>query len=148
MRVHHMVLMILGLIITNGSQDITVYMNAMAECDCGLTGADPSLVLPTWRIVFRSDDGSVISNDTINGLDIDNRLINGLQWLPDLTSGDNNGTNSKLLVGPVNITHNQSSYQCIFARARQSDLKSSVGIMTVVGKATIHIGTAKINKRH
>ena len=67
--------------------------------------------------------------------------------MPDLTSGDNNGTNSKLLVVPVNITHNQSSYQCIFARG-QSDLISSVGMMTVVGKATIHIGTAKINKHH
>ena len=39
--------------------------------------------------------------------------INGLQWVPDLTSGDNNATNSKLVVGPVNMTHNQSSYQCV-----------------------------------
>ena len=138
---------IVGFIITNGPQDTTVCMNAVAECNCGFTGINPDFVVPSWRIVFRSDDDSIISNDTIDGLNINDGLINGLQWLPDLTSGDNNGTNSKLLVGPVNITHNQSSYQCIFPRG-QSNLISSVGIMTVVGKATIHIGTAKINKRH
>ena len=38
-------------------------------------------------------------------------------YLIDLTSGDNNATNSKLLVGPVNMSHNQSSYQCIFTIA-------------------------------
>ena len=60
--------------------------------------------------------------------------INGLQWVPDLTSGDNNATNSKLLVGPVNMTHNQSSYQCIFHRGQGGSFKSSVGTITVVGK--------------
>ena len=139
--VHHVVLMILGLIITNGPHNTTVRMNAMAECDCGFTGADPNFVLPNWRIVFRSDDGSVISNDTINGLGISNRLINGLQWMPDLTSGDNNSPNSKLLVGPVNMTHNQSSYQCIFTRGQGDTIISSVGTMTVVGKTTIATGT-------
>ena len=128
--------MILGFIITNGPQDTTVCMNAMAECDCGFTGTDPNFAVPNWRIVFRSVDGSVISNDTINGFDILNRLINGLQWLPDLTSGDNNAPNSKLLVGPVNMTHNQSSYQCIFAIVSGSAI-SSMGTMTVVGKTTL-----------
>ena len=128
--------MILGFSITNGPQDTTVCMNDMVEIYCGFTGINPSFVVPDWRIVFRSDDGNVISNDTIDGLDITNRLINGLQWLPDLTSGDNNGTNSKLLVGPVNMTHNQSSYQCIFATVSGS-VVSSVGTMTVVGKTII-----------
>ena len=131
-----MVLMILGFSITNGPQDTTVCMNAVAECNCGFTGINPDFAVPNWRIVFRSDDGSVISNDTISGFDILNRLINGLQWLPDLTSGDNNGTNSKLLVGPVNMTHNQSSYQCSFALVGGS-VVSSVGTITVVGKTTI-----------
>ena len=109
-------------------------MNAMAECYCGFTGASPNFVVPDWRIVFRSDDGSIISNDTIAGSDISNESINGLQWVPDLTSGDNNATNSKLLVGPVNMTHNQSSYQCIFTRGQGGSVISSVGIITVVGK--------------
>ena len=131
-----MVLMILGCSIINGPQDTTVCMNAMAECDCGFTGTDPHFAVPNWRIVFRSDDGRVISNDTINGLDITNRVINGLQWLPDLTSGDNNSPNIELLVGPVNMTHNQSSYQCLFQTVSGSVI-SSVGTMTVVGKTTV-----------
>ena len=105
----------------------------MAECYCGFTGASPNFVVPNWRIIFRSDDGSVISNDTIDAVDIINGHINGLQWVPDLTSGDNNATNSKLLVGPVNMTHNQSSYQCSFATVGGSVI-SSVGTITVVGK--------------
>ena len=88
-------------------------MNTIAECDCGFTGVNPYFVIPDWRIVLTSDDGSIISNNTIDGDDIDNGLINGLQWIPDLTSGNDNAPNSKLLVGPVNMTHNQSSYQCI-----------------------------------
>ena len=131
-----MALIIVGFIITNGPQDTTVCMNAMAECYCGFTGVNPNLAIPNWRIVFRSDNGSIISNDTINGLDIARGLINDLQWLPDLTSGNNNSPNSKLLVGPVNMTHNQSSYQCVFELINDSVI-SSVGIMTVVGKTTI-----------
>ena len=115
-------------------------MNNIAECDCGFTGVDPYLAIPNWRIVFRSDDGSIISNNTIDGDDIDDRLINGLQWIPDLTSGDDNAPNSKLLVGPVNMTHNQSSYQCILNLIRSDTIISSVGTMTVVGKTTIYLG--------
>ena len=134
-------MVLIGFTITNGPQDTTVCMNTIAEVYCGFTGTDPTLALPNWRIVFRNDDGSIISNDTISndtidGEDILNRFMNGLQWFPDLTSGDNNATNSKLLVGPVNMTYNQSSYQCIFPRIGGSVI-SSVGTMTVVGKATV-----------
>ena len=89
-------------------------MNTMAECYCGFTEANPDCVVPDWRIVFRNDNGNIVSNDTVDGVEIVSRLINGLRWVPGLTSGDNNATDSKLLVGPVNMTHNQSSYQCIF----------------------------------
>ena len=129
-------MVLIGFTITNGPQDTTVCMNTIAEVYCGFTGIDPNFAVPNWRIVFRNDDGSIISNDTINGENILNRFINGLQWFPDLTSGDNNGTNSKLLVGPVNMTHNQSSYQCIFSRVGGSVI-SSVGTMTVVGKTIV-----------
>ena len=97
---------IAGINITNGPQDTTVCISAMAKCDCGFTGINPEFFVPDWRIIFRSDDGSIISNNTYNRDDI--IRLNGLQWIPDVTSGDNNGTNSKLLVGPVNMTHNQS----------------------------------------
>ena len=105
-------------------------MNAIAECDCGFTGASPFTAVPGWRIILRDDDGSVVSNVIHNGIDIVNRHINGLQWSPDLT----NASNSKLLVGPVNKTHNQSSYQCIFATLSGSVI-SSVGTLTVVSKS-------------
>ena len=133
-----------GFKITNGPQDTTVCINVMAECYCGFTGTDPFVALPNWRIVFRNDDGSIISNDILNGDDIFNGLIDGLQWVADLTSGDNNATNSKLLVGPVNMTHNQSSYQCIFPRVGGSVI-SSVGTMTVVGKAIVQAINIIIN---
>ena len=131
-----------GFYITNGPQDAIVCINAIAECHCGFTGANPVFAVPNWRIAFRNDNGSIISIDTIDGRDIINRSIHGLQWVPDLTSGDNNATNSKLLVGPVNMTHNQSSYQCIFTIVSSNVLKSvmsSVGTMTVVGKQPIYI---------
>ena len=118
-------------------------MNAIAECDCGFSGASPYTTLPSWRIILRNDDGSVVSNVTHNGIDIVDRHINGLQWLPDETSGDNTSPNSKLLVGPVNKTHNQSSYQCIFVTTRGSII-SSVGIITVVGKANNDYSNTKI----
>ena len=122
-----------AIIITNGPQDTTVCMNAIAECDCGFSGANPDHVFPDWIIIYRSDTGSVISNFTVDSTDIVHRPKNGLQWSPDLTSGDNNAPNSKLLVGPVNKTHNQSSYQCIF-QTYSDVISSSVGTMTVVGK--------------
>ena len=137
-----------GFVITNGPQDMTVCINTMAECYCGFTGANPTFAIPDWRIVFRSDNGSIVSNDTVDGDGIVNRLINGLQWVPDLTSGEFNGTNSKLLVGTVNMTHNQSSYQCIFTMSQGVSIISSVGTMTVVGKTAIYssyVETAKLS---
>ena len=111
-------------------------MNATAECDCGFSGVSPHATIPSWRIILRNDDGSVVSTVTHNGFDIAHGHINGLQWSPDLTSGDNNSPNSKLLVGPVNKTHNQSSYQCIVATLSGAII-SSIGTLTVMGKNSI-----------
>ena len=125
--------MLIGLSITNGPQDTTVCMNAIAECNCGFSGASPATTVPSWRIILRNDDGSVVSNVTHSGLDIVLGHINNLQWLFDETSGDNIAPNSRLLVGPVNKTHNQSSYQCVIPTIR-SLIISSVGTITIVGK--------------
>ena len=119
--------------ITDGPQDTTMCINTMAYCDCGFTGANPVRVFPDWRIIYRSDNGNIVRNFTVYAKGI-TQPMNGLQWLPDLTSGDNNATNSKLLVGPVKKTHNQSSYQCIFTSPFSDDIISSTGTMTVVGK--------------
>ena len=49
--------------------------------------------------------------------------------------------NSRLVFGPVSITHNQSSYQCVFRISeiingliQRQIVKSSVGTLTVFGK--------------
>ena len=68
-------MVLVGFIITNGPEDTTVCMNAIAEFYCGFTGTDPNFAIPNWRIVFRNDDGSTISNDIFNGEDILNRSI-------------------------------------------------------------------------
>ena len=112
-------------------------MYAMAPCDCGFTGASPYSAIPDWNITFRSDTGSVISNGIIEGEDISLLHINGLRWLPDTRSGILNATNSQLLVGPINMTHDRSSYQCMFTILREGSFNtvmSSVGTMTVLGK--------------
>jgi len=134
------------IVIINGPQDATVCMNVMATFNCGFNGSNPFSVYPNWRIVFRSDNGSIISNDTIFGYQISLGHINGLRWLPDLTSGDNYVPNSKLLVGPVNMTHNQSSYQCSIPIHGNIPITSSIGIMTVVGKTSVVTLIIKFNK--
>ena len=61
--------------------------------------------------------------------------VSGLEWVPDTNSGVDDATNSKLLFGPVNNIHNQSSFQCIFVTSRNEVITaSSVGTITVVGK--------------
>ena len=95
--------MYVDIAIVDGPQDITVCMNATAAMNCGYTGADPDNVIPNWSIVLRSDNDR-INNISHRGIDIFEGKINGLQWVPDLTSGYNTAPNSKLLVGPVNKT--------------------------------------------
>ena len=116
---------------------MTVCINTLAKINCGFTGASPGGTIPDWRIVYRNDSGSVINNDTIDGNDILLQRINGLQWVADFDSGILNAPNSHLLVGPVNMTLNQSSYQCMFTINERgggtNTIMSSVGTMTVVG---------------
>ena len=117
---------------------MTVCINTVAEINCGFSGASPSTVIPDWRIVYRSDNGSVISNVTIDGGHISSQLISGLQWVADFNGGILSAPNSKLLVGPVNMTHNQSLYQCMFTINERgggsNTVMSNVGTMTVLGK--------------
>ena len=104
--------------------------------NCGYAGTNlnPNLTVPNWRIFWKNDDGDVVSNVTYNGIDIAHGNINGLQLLHDdydLTSGNYTAI---LLVGPVNKTHNQSSYQCCLFVTSHGDVTSNVGTITV-GKA-------------
>ena len=123
---------IVALEITNGPMDTTVCTGSVANISCGFINGDPYIAVPNWRIVRRSDDGSVISNMTVNGLDIIRNTNDGLEWVADLTSGVNMSPNSRLLVGPVDETYNQSSYQCIF-NLISGAVESSIGALTVTG---------------
>ena len=112
----------------------------MAECTCGFEGDDPRTTIPDWIIVTRATNGSLISNRTFDGVEIVVNRHPGLRW----QVGQLNATsapNSGLLIGPVDLTHNQSSYQCVFTINQLVNgliqiqiVKSIVGTMTVVGK--------------
>ena len=123
---------IVALEITNGPMDATVCTGSVVNISCGFINGDPNNVVPDWRIVRRRDDGSVISNMIVNGVDIINNNNDDLEWGADLTSGVNMSPNSRLVVGPVNETYNQSSYQCIFTTISGA-VESSIGTLTVAG---------------
>ena len=123
---------IVALEITNGPMDTTVCTGSVVNISCGFINGDPNIVVPDWEIVRRSDDGNVISNMTITGRNIINNDNDGLEWVADTTSGVNMSPNSRLVVGPVDETYNQSSYQCIFTII-SGDIESSIGTLTVVG---------------
>ena len=122
-----------ALMITNGPMDTTVRSGDFANISCGFINANPNNVVPNWRIIRRNDDGSVISDTIVSGTDIISNTNDGLQWISDTTSGANLSPNSRLLVGPVNETYNQSSYQCIFA-SLGGNVESSIGTLTVAGE--------------
>ena len=130
-------------VITNPPQDTTVCINDMAECTCGFDGDDPRTTVPDWIIVTRATNGSVMSNITIDGEDIIAKRHAGLKWQIG-QSNASSAPNSRLVFGPVDPTHNQSSYQCVFTITQLVNglhqiqiVKSSVGTMTVVGKRNL-----------
>lgn len=123
---------IVALEITNGPMDTTVCTGSVANVSCGFINGDPNFAIPNWRIIRRNDRGSVISNMTISGSNIINNDNDGLEWVADTTSGVNLSPNSRLLVGPVDETYNQSSYQCIFTTLSGA-VESSIGTLTVAG---------------
>ena len=75
---------------------------------------------------------------TVSSGDVINNNNDGLEWVADTTSGPNNATYSRLVVGPVDDTCNQSSYQCIFATL-SGNVESSIGTLTVLGKICVFI---------
>jgi len=117
--------------INYGPMDRTSCSGSTVDIPCGFSGGPANILFPNWRIIMRNDDGSVISDEIVNGGDIDDSIpVNGLQWIPDL----NNANNSVLRVGPVNETYDQSSYQCIFAVSGGDHIISTIGTLTVTGE--------------
>ena len=133
----HYITALAQLVIINGPADIIIHPGAIGIMPCGFVNESIN-ILPNWNIITRNDTGSVISNMTISSSQInsDNNDGNsdGLVYEPDVTSGPNNASNSRLLVGPVDETHNQSSYQCIFDLVIGNDVISNTGTTTVAGE--------------
>ena len=117
--------------ITNPPEDITTCIGDTENVPCGYIGVDPNITQPIWRII-ESNISRDRATTTINA-DNDSGNDDGLVWVPDLTSGPNNASGSVLVVGPVNETDDQSSYQCIFSNTR-----SKTGTITVAGMCFLY----------
>ena len=124
-----------ALVITNDPMDITVCTGSIVNIPCGFVN-DSANFVPNWRIIRRSNNGTIISNMSVSGVVILNNVNDGLEWIPDTTSGLLMSPNSRLVVGPVDETDNQSSYQCIFA-VGDNNIESSIGTVTVTGMISI-----------
>jgi len=129
-------------VITSGPENTTVCMNNMAVCTCGFDGTtlNPATTIPDWIIVTRATDGSIISNVTIDGGEIVDNKHDGLRWVVNQINATSS-PNSRLILGPVNVTHNQSSYQCLFTIStlingiiQRQIVRSSIGTITVLGE--------------
>ena len=134
--INHYNIALAQLVIVNDPTDIIVLPGAIGIMPCGFVNESIN-ILPNWNIITRNDIDSVISNMTVGSsqinMDNNNGNSDGLVYEPDLTSGLNNAPNSRLLVGPVDETHDQSSYRCIFNLAI-GNVISNTGTITVAGK--------------
>ena len=139
-------IILLALVITNGPMNVTVCSGTKANISCGYTGVyDPFTVRPNWRIIKRNNNGSVISNVTVSGMDIHTNSTKDLEFIVVTSSdgsgyeNDNNADGSYLSVGPVDDTYNNTSYQCIFAINDNIIESDTAGTITVVGMYVFHV---------
>ena len=118
--------------------NVTVCSGTKAKIPCGFTDvSDPfeSRKWWFWRIIKRSDDGRVVSNKTINVLEMNNNRTDGMDFVLHISGGDNSAKRSYLSVGPVDDTYNNTSYQCIFTiKGHPVYVESdTIGTITVFG---------------
>ena len=113
--------------ITNGPVNVTVCRGAKANISCGYTGVyDPFNTRPNWRIIKRNNNGSVISNETVSGMDI---RSNNIDDIHAVINHEVNANRGYLSVGPVDDTYNNTSYQCIFT-INDNIIESDTATMT------------------
>ena len=128
--------------ITNGPMNVTVCSGTNATISCGFTGvSDPSSTLPNWywRIIKRNNDGYVISNETVRAMDINANRTDGLAFriITENLNGIISANSSHLLVGPVDDTYYNTSYQCIFTINDTIIESDTAGTVTVIGMHTM-----------
>jgi len=85
---------------------------------------------PYWKIIKRDSNGDI---NIIIGPALAFTYNDGLMWIHD----KNNTENSRLLVGPVDETFNQSLYQCYFQTS--PTIYSSVGTLTIAGEIFYYV---------
>ena len=120
--------------ITNGPMNVTVCSGTKANISCGYTGVDdPVHTRPNWTIIKSNNNGSVISNETVSGMDIRHHKFDDLTFVVRISGNDNSANRSYLSVGPVDDTYNNTSYQCIFTINDTIIESDTAGTITVVG---------------
>ena len=115
-----------ALTITNGPSNVTACIRSRVDIYCGFTGGNPNFITVIWAITRMNSDGS-ISNFTIQG----SNPVENYQWIPDLT----NGSNSRLVVGPVDESFDHSTYQCLILLSNGTSIPSTTGYLTVIRKS-------------
>ena len=120
--------------ITNGPMNVTVCSGTKANISCGYTRVtDPFSTRPNWRIIKRNNNGSVISNETVSGMDIRHDKFDDLKFVVRISGNDNSATRSYLSVGPVDDTYNNTSYQCMLTINDNIIESDTAGTITVIG---------------
>ena len=128
-----------ALVITSSPMNVTVCSGTDATISCGFTGvSDPTRTIPnwSWRIIKRSNDGNVISNETVKVMNINGNSTDGLRFTITLShdmNGNLSANGSYLSVGPVDDTYNNTSYQCIFTINDTIIESDTAGTVTVIG---------------
>ena len=123
--------------ITSGPMNVTVCSGTKANISCGYTGVDPFNTRPNWRIIKRNNNGSVISNETVTGMDMLNNKTDGLESVYVIKN--NYADESYLSVGPVDDTYNNTSYQCIFTINDNIIESDTAGTITVIGMCFVNM---------
>ena len=99
---------------------------------CGFTGGNPNFIKVKWAITRINSDGSINNiNFTFQG----SNSVENYQWIHDVT----NGSDSRLIVGPVDESFNHSTYQCLILSSNGTSIPSTIGNLTVIGKSIVNI---------
>ena len=123
----------IALVITNGPMNVTVCSGTKANISCGYTVVDSFITIPNWRIIKRNNNGSVINNETVTGMDLRTNTVDNLKFIIVSNNNKNNADGSYLSVGPVDDTYNNTSYQCIFTINDTIIESDTAGTITVIG---------------
>ena len=119
--------------ITNSPVNTKVCSGDIVNIPCGFTSSDPAGVIIQWRRRIIHENGNVVEKN-ITAFNIIDK-VDDLQWFFFL----NNSKNSYLSVGPVNETHDQSTYQCIISKQNGNIIVSNTGTLTVAGERVCEV---------